>query len=124
VYNEILYTNILRLLDELGISKTVLAERSGVSVSFLSDLTNGHANPSLETMERIAAALDTPLPALLEMSDLSREDMEFLTAGKQLSALPDGFVRMTAIFTEFQAYKAKQWDVENRRRIYGPAKDR
>ena len=47
MYNQIFFTNVLRVLDELGISKNELSDRAGMSVSFLSDLTNGKANPSL-----------------------------------------------------------------------------
>ena len=65
MYNQIFFTNVLRLLDERGITKSELADRADMSVSYLSDLTNGHANPSLEIMENIAAALEIALPVLL-----------------------------------------------------------
>ena len=54
MYNEILFTNILRLLDERDMTKNELAEKADISNSFLSDLTNGNANPSLKIMEAIA----------------------------------------------------------------------
>jgi transcriptional regulator with XRE-family HTH domain len=38
-------------------TKLGLSEKSGVSISFLSDLTNGKGNPSLKVMENIAVAL-------------------------------------------------------------------
>ena len=69
MYNQILFTNVLRLLEEMGMTKNELAQKSGISVSFLSDLTNGKANPSLKIMEAIAEALETPLPTLLELTD-------------------------------------------------------
>ena len=57
MYNQIFFTNVLRLLDERGMTKDRLADLAGMSVSFLSDLTNGKANPSLKIMESIAKAL-------------------------------------------------------------------
>ena len=65
VYKYIFFTNVLRILDERGMTKNELSERSGVSISFLSDLTTGKANPSLKVMEAIANALETSLPPLL-----------------------------------------------------------
>jgi transcriptional regulator with XRE-family HTH domain len=115
VYNQILFTNILRLLEELGMTKNDLAQKAGISVSFLSDLTNGKANPSLKIMEAIADALETPLPTLLELTDLDRATLDMLAGGYARRSLPDGFQRITAILSEFQAYTVRQWDQENRK---------
>jgi transcriptional regulator with XRE-family HTH domain len=115
MYNAIFFTNVLRISDEVGLSKNELADRAGISVSFLSDLTNGRANPSLKIMEAIATALEMPLPPLLEMTDLDQETMRVLTNGKATSMLPEGLVRSTAILTEYQDFMVKQWDRENRK---------
>jgi transcriptional regulator with XRE-family HTH domain len=117
VYNQIFFTNVLRLLDEQNMTKSELAEQAGISVSFLSDLTNAKANPSLKIMEAIAKALNTALPALLDLTDLDPETLDALAGGHALKSLPDGYVRMSAILTEFQAFSVKQWDNENRRKI-------
>lgn len=117
MYNLILLTNILRILDDIGMSKNELAKKAGMSVSFLSDLTNDHANPSLRIMEAIAHALDTPLPALLETTDLDRQTLEELAGGRSKLSLPEGYTRVAAILTEFQAFTAMQWDEENRKRL-------
>ncbi len=117
VYNQIFFTNILRLLDERGMTKNELSDRAGISVSFLSDLTNGKANPSLKIMESIANALDTPLPTLLETSDLSSKDIDTLAGGKAVKRLPLGMVRITAVLTEYQAFKVRQWDAANVRLV-------
>ncbi|MBW9760766.1 helix-turn-helix domain-containing protein, partial [Escherichia coli] len=50
MYNLIFFTNILRLLEERDMTKQELSQKAGVSISFLSDLTNGKANPSLRVM--------------------------------------------------------------------------
>ncbi|PHV05321.1 transcriptional regulator [Janthinobacterium sp. BJB412] len=117
MYNQIFFTNILRLLDERGMTKNELSDLAGISVSFLSDLTNGKANPSLKIMESIANALDTPLPTLLETSDLSSKDIDTLAGGRAVKRLPLGMVRITAVLTEYQAFQVRQWDSANLRLV-------
>jgi transcriptional regulator with XRE-family HTH domain len=117
MYNLILLTNILRILDDIGMTKSELAKKAGMSVSFLSDLTHDHANPSLRIMEAIAHALDTPLPALLETTDLDRQTLEELAGGKSKLSLPEGYMRVAAILTEYQAFTVRQWDENNRKRL-------
>ena len=119
MYNQIFFTNVLRLLDELGISKNELSDRAGMSVSFLSDLTNGKANPSLKIMESIAKALDVALPALLEITDLDQESLDMLAGGKAPNSLPPGYVRVAAVLTEYQAFQVRQWNEANRQQIAG-----
>ena len=85
-------------------TKHELAERANISVSFLSDLTNDKGNPSLKIMEQIANALETPLPALLELSDLERDAFAELAEGQAIRLLPDGYHRVTAVLTEFQVF--------------------
>ena len=49
-----------------------LAEKSGVSITFLSDIENGRRNPSVETAKKIANVLNVDLKLLLneEVADL------------------------------------------------------
>ena len=47
-------------MEEQGMTRRQLSERTGVSISFLSELTNGKANPSLKIMDSIAEVLDVP----------------------------------------------------------------
>lgn len=117
MYNLILLTNILRILDDVGMTKSELAEKAGMSVSFLSELTRDQANPSLRIMESIANALGTPLPALLETTDLDQATLDALAGGKLRLSTPEGYVRVSAVLTEFQAFTVRQWDVENRKRL-------
>lgn len=117
MHNQIFFTNVLRLLDEQGMTKTELADRAEISVSFLSDLTNGKANPSLKIMEAIASSLQASLPALLEITDLDQETLAALAGSPPPSSLPRGYVRVSAILTEFQAFTVKQWDQENRKKM-------
>jgi transcriptional regulator with XRE-family HTH domain len=118
VHNQIFFTNVLRLLDEQGMTKTELANRAEISVSFLSDLTNGKANPSLKVMEAIADALQASLPALLEMTDLDQESLAALSGAPPHSSLPAGYVRVSVILTESQAVTVRQWDEINRKNMH------
>lgn len=105
------------MLDEQGMTKNELSDRAGMSISFLSDLTNGKANPSLKIMESIADALETPLPALLEMTDLDKTTLDALAGGKAPRSLPDGFFRVSAILNEYQAFNVRQWDEANKKAL-------
>ncbi|GGE90454.1 transcriptional regulator [Massilia psychrophila] len=117
VYNLIFFTNILSSLDELGLTKSDLATRAGISVSFLSDLTTGQGNPSLRIMEQIADALEKPLATLLESTDLDKESLDALAGGHARLSLPPGLERVSAVLTEFQAFQVRQWDADNRSKL-------
>ncbi|MBU2891697.1 transcriptional regulator, partial [Celeribacter halophilus] len=87
------------------------------SISFLSDLTTGNANPSLKVLEAIASALETPLPLLLESTDLNKESLEALAGGKVLSSLPPGYERVSVILPEHKAFQVKKWGEETRLKL-------
>jgi transcriptional regulator with XRE-family HTH domain len=95
-------------------TKHELALRADISDSFLSDLTNGRANPSLRILEAIAEALETPLPLLLELTDLDKETLDELAGGKAPRSLPHGFLRISAVLTEYQTFRVRQWDQINK----------
>lgn len=116
LYNQIFFTNILRLLEERNWTKEQLSEISGVSISFISNLTNGKGNPSLRIMEQLANALETPLPSLLETTDLNQKVLEQLSGGKW-SGLPEGFERVSVILTEHHAYNVKIWAELDKRKL-------
>jgi len=107
MYNHIFSTNVLRLLEEHNMTKKELAEKSGASISFLSDLTTGKANPSLRVMQSISEAFDIPLPCLLE------------TGADAPHRLPHGFERVTAILHPHQAYLVKKWNQSSKAEIMG-----
>lgn len=117
MYNIIFFTNILRILDEKGMTKSELAAKADMSVSFLSDLTTGKANPSLKIMESIGTALETPLPMLLESSDLDREALDAIAGGKMPQSLPKGFVRICAELPEAKAYVVRKWEEEAKKKM-------
>ncbi|MBK6619289.1 MAG: helix-turn-helix domain-containing protein [Nitrosomonas sp.] len=118
MYNQIFLTNIARILDELKMTKLELAEKAGISVTFLSGVTLDRANPSLRIMEAIANALQTPLPILLEQTTLSEEDMNELRKSEApRSSLPKGLVHACGVLTEYQAYQVSLWNAENQKRV-------
>lgn len=117
MYNIIFFTNILRILDEKGMTKSELAAKADMSVSFLSDLTTGKANPSLKIMESIGTALETPLPMLLESSDLDREALDAIAGGEMPQSLPKGFVRICAVLPEAKAYVVRKWEEEAKKKM-------
>jgi transcriptional regulator with XRE-family HTH domain len=51
--------------QELGLGLRELARATGLSATFVGSLERGMANPTLDTLRKIAAALDTPLSRLL-----------------------------------------------------------
>lgn len=120
MYIQIFYTNVLKLLEEQGMTKQDLADKADVSISFLSDLTNGKANPSLKIMRNIAEALDTPLPLLLEANDLTPEDLAELQGSscRPKQSLPPGYERVSVVLPEFQAFQVKQWAETARKRLH------
>ena len=62
---------IRKLRQEKGLSQADVGKRMGVLRSYISRVENGHTVPSLETLERLAAALETPLYQLFYDESLS-----------------------------------------------------
>jgi len=119
VYIQIFETNILRLLEEHDMTKQELAEKADISMSFLSDLTHGKANPSLKIMESIANAFGVPLPYMLESTELTPEQLAELRqdSAVPMASVPLGYERVSAIVTEFEAFQVKQWAEAARKRL-------
>ncbi|WP_417519354.1 transcriptional regulator [Marinobacter sp.] len=117
MYKYIFFTNVLRLLGERRMTKSELADLSSVSGSYLSDLTTGNANPSLEIMESIANALEVPLPLLLESTDLDKASLDSLFGRKMLNSLPAGYVRISVVLPDHKAFQVKKWGEETRKKL-------
>jgi transcriptional regulator with XRE-family HTH domain len=58
-------TNIRRLRAKKGLSQKALADKVGISVSYVSMLERGQRSPPLETIEKMARALGVPPSSLL-----------------------------------------------------------
>lgn len=63
-----LYVNVSRLLRAKRMQQKELAEKMGVAPAALSKALTG--NPTLDTIRKIAKALDVPITALLEERDM------------------------------------------------------
>jgi len=85
----------MRLQDRLKEARTAqdltlkeLAEHTGLSVSYLSDIERGRTNPSLSTLETLAAALGMSVIDLLTGVDFAGEVTE--------ASLPPGLPELLA----------------------------
>lgn len=116
LYNLIFFTNVLRILEEQRMSKQQLSKLSGVSLSFISDITTGKGNPSVGTMEQIAGALRTPLPFLLECNDLPQEILIKLGAIPNAGSVAPGYSRVSVVLSDFRAFVVKGWAAEDAKR--------
>ena len=87
-------------------TKTELASKANISISFISDVTRDNGNPSLKIMERVARALGVPLPLLFEAADLDEEAVSILSGGDAVvTGLPPGYEWVTGILPSFEAYQ-------------------
>jgi transcriptional regulator with XRE-family HTH domain len=75
---------IRRIRTELGLSQEKVAEKSGISSKYMSDLERGEANASILVLERVATHLGVALTDLLdneheaERAELMEEILSFL----------------------------------------------
>ena len=58
--------------EALGLSMNVIAQRAGLSQQMVSYVERGLRNPTLETLLRMCAALETSLPELIRDAERSR----------------------------------------------------
>lgn len=118
MYIRIFFTNVIRLLREREMTISELHHLSGVSISFLSDLTKGKGNPSLKVMQQIAEAFNLPLPLLLEnvekqvWQEYYEKEMERI-----IPELPSGYEYVGAILSSEKAFRVKKWDKETREHL-------
>jgi transcriptional regulator with XRE-family HTH domain len=58
-------SNVRRLREKKKLSQKALADKVGISVSYVSMLERGQRSPPLETIEKMAKALGVPAASLL-----------------------------------------------------------
>ena len=63
--------NLQRVRQEKGLSQEELAHQAGLERSYVGKLEHARFSVSLDTIEKLALALDTPASTLLEQHDLS-----------------------------------------------------
>ena len=101
MYYEIFVERVDHRLHELHMTRARLSALAGISPSFLSDLMNHKANPSLRIMESVAQALEVPLPLVL-------------MAAPDPVPLPAGLVHACVVVMEFERFVLAEWDERNR----------
>lgn len=80
-------TNIKECRNQRGLTQVELAERAKISRSYLAGVEGDRYNPSVETLQRIAAALDTTSGVLLGEASFA----EVVAANTGNKALMDWF---------------------------------
>src|SRR5437867_4182205 len=65
----IIGTQLRRLHEDKTLSQGDIEERTGLLRCYISRVENGHTVPSLETLERLASALEIPLYQLFYVGD-------------------------------------------------------
>jgi transcriptional regulator with XRE-family HTH domain len=68
-----------KLREERKLSQGAIEKRTGLLRCYISRVENGHTVPSLETLERLAAALEIPLYALFYEGDQPPPDLPNLS---------------------------------------------
>jgi len=76
---------VIRRRALLGLTQEELAERVGTTQSSIARLESGRAQPSLSFLRRVADALG----AQLQVSLVSRDELQPVAAGKEVSTLPN-----------------------------------
>jgi transcriptional regulator with XRE-family HTH domain len=63
---EISMVNLKFFRKKKGYTQKTLAEKTGISRSYLCEIEHGYKQPTLQTLNKLATALDIPLTALIE----------------------------------------------------------
>lgn len=85
-------------------TKKDLANLTGLSPAYLTMITKQNTNPTLNVMEKIADALNVPLPYLLLNNDLPKSD-EII----HQSSVVHGYEYVSVLLPSFQAHVVKKW---------------
>jgi len=100
---DFLAANILRHLKARKKNLQDLAQMAGISKSVVSDIVNGHANPTLGTLEKIATALGTTVIDLL-----SEEGAR---------TAPKGYEYVYALVDKFCATQIRAWEAVTKKKL-------
>ena len=75
---------VRRARNQLGWTTKMLAEKTGLSQSYISEIENGHKSPSAKAVMRLAATLSLPGDYLLrdDVNDPSDKEIESATKNK------------------------------------------
>lgn len=87
--NDSLARNLRRLRSARGVSLASIAERAGLSKATLSEIERGIANPSVDTVWALAAALDVPFASMF--ANESGDVLVKRRADLEVVSIDDGF---------------------------------
>lgn len=100
-YQKIFAANLLKRIEELGLSKVQLAKDADLSYATVIKVLSCTYNPTLKIMTQLANAAKIPL-AHLFLSDKYNETADL--------PVPQGYQLVQAILPNFQAYKVQKWN--------------
>lgn len=75
--------NLRRLRVKRGLSQEALAVDAGVDRSYVGRIERGAENPTVETLDRLAAALDVPAAELLLVPKSNEKPLPTLRRGRK-----------------------------------------
>jgi transcriptional regulator with XRE-family HTH domain len=82
--------NLRRVREERGLTLQAVADRTGLSVSYLSEIEQSKKRPSLKTARKIAESLGLPLSNLLPSQPVEEEQATGLSLGDRLRLAREG----------------------------------
>ena len=82
--------NVRHLRGTRGLSQEALAIDAGVAAPYLSGIERGIVNPTVDVLDRLAAALDVEIDALLRAFDTTADPPRPLRAGRKRREQADG----------------------------------
>ncbi|MDJ0382055.1 XRE family transcriptional regulator [Streptomyces sp. G-G2] len=91
--NPALGSAVRRRRRALDLTLSAVAERSGLSVPFLSQIENERARPSMRSLQRIADGLGTTAVELLAAADATERSVDVVRARHDAGLAPDAGVR-------------------------------
>ena len=82
--------SIRRLRKSCGLSLQQVAEQTGMSAAYLSQVENDQANPTLSSLRKIAQALGTSLFYLMAPEEVGRLDCVYIPKDGRVTDTPAG----------------------------------
>lgn len=82
---ELVGENLRKIREEKGLSRRELAEKSGISQSYIIKIEQGTKNPTLEVLKSLATGLNVKIESLTE----NENSNEIKTFGTELDKLCD-----------------------------------
>lgn len=94
--NEVIAENLRKIREQQNLSLSQLAERTGLSKVMLAQVEKGGANPTINNIWKITAALGVPYTALLDSAGSTAKVLKSGELPIQSSA--DGHYRLTCYY--------------------------